>query len=101
MAANADPKLFAKANLLIKKRYGLSEMNFEKSSEIMPWVDKMFDLFNDTYAKLSSFVKITDIQNEYFKKNYISFINPEFIKFVVDAEDNLVAFAIVEPKFEE
>ncbi|MCB0372995.1 MAG: GTP cyclohydrolase [Muricauda sp.] len=98
-AANADPKLFAKANELIKKRYGLREMNFEKSSEIMPWVDKMFDLFNDSYAKLSSFVRITDIQKEYFKKKYISFINPEYIKFVVDSEDNLVAFAIVMPSF--
>ncbi|MBO0340834.1 MAG: GTP cyclohydrolase [Bacteroidota bacterium] len=101
LASNADPKLFAKANVLIKKRYGLREMNFEKSSEIMPWVDKMFDLFNDTYAKLSSFVKITDIQKEYFKKKYISFINPEYIKFVVDSDDNLVAFAIVMPSFSE
>jgi len=100
-AANADPKLFAKANLLIKKRYGLREMNFEKSADIMPWVDKMFDLFNESYAKLSSFVKITDIQKEYFKKKYISFINPEYIKFVVDEEDNLVAFAIVMPSFSE
>ncbi|GLU45036.1 GNAT family N-acetyltransferase [Allomuricauda sp. NBRC 101325] len=101
LAANADPKLFEKANLLIKKRYGLKELNFTKSADIMPWVDKMFDLFNDTYAKLSSFVKITDIQKEYFKKKYISFINPEYIKFVVDAEDNLVAFAIVMPSFSE
>ncbi len=99
LAANADPKLFEKANLLIKKRYGLKEMNFTKSSEIMPWVDKMFDLFNDTYSKLSSFVRITDIQKEYFKKKYISFINPEYIKFVIDSDDNLVAFAIVMPSF--
>ncbi|SDQ78927.1 GNAT family N-acetyltransferase [Flagellimonas zhangzhouensis] len=101
LASNADPKLFEKANLLIKKRYGLKELNFDKSADIMPWVDKMFDLFNETYAKLSSFVKITDIQKEYFKKKYISFINPEYIKFVVDAEDNLVAFAIVMPSFSE
>jgi GNAT superfamily N-acetyltransferase len=100
-AANADPKLFEKANELIKKRYGLREMNFEKSADIMPWVDKMFDLFNESYARLSSFVRITDIQKEYFKKKYISFINPEFIKFVVDEEDNLVAFAIVMPSFSE
>ncbi len=98
-ASAADPKLFTKANLLIKKRYGLREMNFTKSSEIMPWVDKMFDLFNESYASLSSFVKITDVQKEYFKKKYISFINPEYIKFVVDKEDELVAFAIVMPSF--
>lgn len=97
--AAADPKTFAKANMLIKKRYGLREMNFTKSSEIMPWVDKMFDLFNASYASLSSFVKITDVQKEYFKKRYISFINPEYIKFVVDKNDELVAFAIVMPSF--
>ncbi|AWX45957.1 Putative uncharacterized protein YghO [Flagellimonas maritima] len=99
LASNADPKLFVKANLLIKKRYGLREMNFEKSTEIMPWVDKMFDLFNNTYSSLASFVKITDVQKEYFKKKYISFINPEYIKFVVDAQNELVAFAIVMPSF--
>ncbi|WP_298927001.1 GTP cyclohydrolase [uncultured Allomuricauda sp.] len=97
--ANADPKIFSKANLLIKKRYKLRELNFTNSKEIMPWVDKMFDLFNSSYSSLASFVKITDVQKEYFKKKYISFINPEYIKFVVDEQDNLVAFAIVMPSF--
>lgn len=99
LAANAHPRLFEKANLLVKKRYGLKEMNFVRSADIMPWVDKMFDLFNESYSRLSSFVRITDIQKEYFKKKYISFINPEYIKFVVDSDDNLVAFAIVMPSF--
>ncbi len=97
--SNADPKIFAKANMLIKKRYGLRAMNFTNSKDIMSWVDKMFDLFNDSYAKLSSFVKITDVQKAYFKKKYISFINPEYIKFVVDTDNKLVAFAIVMPSF--
>ena len=61
--------------------------------------EKMFDLFNESYASLSSFVKITDIQKEYFKKKFISFINPEYIKFVVDKNDELVGFAIVMPAF--
>ena len=99
--ANANPKTFGKANMLIKKRYELRELNFTNSKDIMPWVDSMFDLFNDSYASLASFVKITDVQKEYFKKKYISFINPEYIKFVVDKEDKLVAFAIVMPSFSE
>ncbi|MDT0621360.1 GTP cyclohydrolase [Croceitalea vernalis] len=98
---NADPKFFAKANMLIKKRYQLRPINFTSSKEIMPWVDAMFDLFNDSYASLASFVKITDVQKEYFKKKYISFINPEYIKFIVDKEDTLVAFAIVMPSFSQ
>lgn len=67
----------------------------------MPYVDKMFDLFNETYSKLQSFVAINEVQKEYFKKKYISFINPEFIKFIVDKDDNMIAFAIVMPGFSE
>ena len=98
-AANADPKLFKEIQALIKKRYGLRALNFAKSADIMPWTDKMFNLFNETYAPLASFVPITDVQKEYFKRKYIGFINPEYIKFVVDSEDNLIAFAIVMPSF--
>ncbi len=99
--SNVDPALFRRVHQLIKKRYGLREMNFKKTSEIMPWVDKMFDLFNDSYARLSSFVPITPVQKEYFKKKYLGFINPEYIKFIVDSSDKIIAFAIVMPSFSE
>lgn len=98
-AANADPALFTKLNNLVKKRYGLKEVNFTKTSEVLPMADEMFDLFNNTYAKLSSFVPITPEQKAYFKKKYISFINPEYIKFIKDKNDKLIAFAIVMPAF--
>ncbi|MGB5376838.1 GTP cyclohydrolase [Muriicola sp.] len=97
--SNVDPELFKRVYVLIKKRYGLREINFTKTSEIMPWVDQMFDLFNASYAKLASFVPITPIQKTYFKKKYISFINPEYIKFIVDSSDQLIAFAIVMPSY--
>jgi len=98
---NVKPEFFFKAQELIKKRYQLRPINFTKTKDIMPYVDKMFDLFNKSYASLSSFVAITDIQKEYFKKKYISFINPEYIKFVLDKDDQIVAFSIVMPSFSE
>jgi hypothetical protein len=98
-AANADPALFSKLNGIIKKRYGLRELNFTNAKEIIPWIDKMFDLFNESYSKLSSHVAITEKQKEYFKKKYMGFINPEYVKFVVDKEDEIIAFAIVMPSY--
>ncbi len=97
--SNTKPELFVKIQSLIKRRYGLREINFEKTKDVLPMADKMFDLFNETYSSLASFVPITDIQKEYFKKKYISFINPEYIKFIVDKEDKLIAFSIVMPSF--
>jgi len=97
--ANVKPEAYEKIVPLIKKRYQLHELNFTDTKSILPYVDKMFDLFNASYANLSSFVAITDVQKEYFKKKYISFINPEYIKFVLDKDNNMVAFSIVMPSF--
>jgi hypothetical protein len=88
-----------KASSLIKRRYQLKAIRFKKTKDIMPYVDEMFDLFNETYAPLASFVPISDVQIAYFKKKYISFINPEYIKYVVDKDHKLVAFAITMPSF--
>jgi hypothetical protein len=96
---NVKPEFFKKANDLVKRRYQLSPLNFKTTKEVMPLVDKMFDLFNESYANLSSFVAVTDVQKEYFKKKYIGLINPEYIKFVEDKDHNIVAFSIVMPSF--
>ena len=96
---NVKLEYFDKAQELIKKRYQLKPINFKTTKDVMPYVDKMFDLFNTSYAELSSFVAISDIQKDYFKKKYISFINPEYIKYVEDNVGNLIAFAIVMPSF--
>lgn len=99
--SNVKPEFFLKAQELIKKRYQLTSLNFTKTKDIMPLVDKMFDLFNNSYANLSSFVAVSEVQKEYFKKKYISFINPEYIKFVMDKDNEIVAFSIVMPSFSE
>lgn len=97
--ANVKQEFFSKAQTLIKKRYQLTSLTFNKTEDIMPYVDEMFDLFNSSYASLSSFVAITDVQKEYFKKKYISFINPEYIIFVLDKNSKIIAFSIVMPSF--
>jgi hypothetical protein len=96
-----NPEPFQRASKMIKERYGLTVLNFTKTSEVMPYVDQMFDLFNQTYASLQSFVAINEETKAYFKKKYISFINPEYIKFIVDNNKQMIAFTIVMPSFEK
>jgi len=99
--SNVKPEFFEKAHELIKKRYQLEAINFNSNNEVLPYVEKMFDLFNESYAKLASFVAISDAQKAYFKKKYIGFINPEYIKCVEDKEGKLIAFSIVMPSITE
>ncbi len=95
------PESFSRIQEIIKKRYKLKALYFTKTKEVMPYADRMFDLFNKSYSSLSSFVAITEIQKEYFKKKFLGFINPEYIKFVVDENDALIAFGIVMPSYAE
>lgn len=92
-----DPSVFLKAEELVKRRYNLTPVNFTSTKDIMPRVDEMFDLFNATYANLASFVPITEKQKDFFKKKYINLINPDYIKFIDDANGKMIAFTIVMP----
>ena len=90
-----------KLEKVVRERYKLKSLSFKSTKDLMPYADKMFDLFNESYAALSSFVRITDIQKDFLKKKFLSFINPEYIKFVIDETDELIAFGIAMPSFSE
>jgi GNAT superfamily N-acetyltransferase len=96
---DVNPEPLFKGEELVKRRYNVYSKNFTKTSDIMPYVDQMFDLFNDSYSKLSSFVAVSERQKAFFKKKYISFINPEYIKFVFNNKHEMIAFAIVMPGY--
>lgn len=90
---------YSKFSRIIKERYKLKSLTFTNTKEILPYTNEMFGLFEKSYSKLSSFVPISQRQKDYFKQKYISFINPEYIKFVVDENNNMVAFGIIMPSF--
>jgi GNAT superfamily N-acetyltransferase len=98
---NVDGVYFDRVSTIIKRRFKLKALDFTKTADLLPYVDEMFEVFDKSYSKLSSFVPISESQIAFFKKKYISFINPEYIKFVVDEHHKVVAFAIVMPSFSE
>ena len=99
MFDDIDTGYYEKMSRIVKTRNRLNEVNFNSTSEVMKRTNEMFDLFNKSYEKLSSFVKINNEQKEFMKEKYIKFINPEYIKFVENDKKELVAFAIIMPSF--
>ncbi|QTE22331.1 GTP cyclohydrolase [Polaribacter cellanae] len=96
---NVDATYYNRIANVLKRRFKLKALDFTKTKDILPYVNEMFKVFDKAYSKLSSYVPISDAQIAFFKKKYIGFINPEYIKFVVDEHSKLVAFAIVMPSF--
>tara|TARA_X000000950_G_C13717736_1_gene578889 strand:- start:258 stop:953 length:696 start_codon:yes stop_codon:yes gene_type:complete len=89
-------KKFAK---IIQKRYELEVVNFKSTKQIIPYVDKMFELLNVTYSNLQTYVTIKQYQIDFYKEKFIKYIHPDFIKCLLDKEGNLIAFLITMPSF--
>jgi hypothetical protein len=97
--AKDAPEKVARFAGVIKERYKLKTLEFKTTKEVEPHVDKMFELLNQTYNKLQSFVPIQQHQIEVYKKKYITYVHPDFIKCVVDENNEMVGFAITMPSF--
>ncbi len=98
---NPIPERFHKFADLIAKRYELTQLKFKNIKEVEPYVDAMFELLNQTYSKLVTYVPIQQYQIDLYREKYLPFINPDFLECVVDSEGKLVAFAITMPSFSE
>ncbi|RFN58366.1 GTP cyclohydrolase [Marixanthomonas ophiurae] len=96
---NSIKEKVAKFSKIVKQRYNLSVIRFKNKKEILPYVDKMFDLLNKTYNDLQTFVPIQQYQIDYYKEKYFSFVHPDYITCIKDETGKLIAFSIVMPSF--
>jgi len=94
-----SPEKVKRFSQLIIERYQLKILEFRSHKEILPYVDQMFDLLGKTYEKLQTYVPIQDYQIQHYKERYLPFIHPDYIKCIVDANGNLISFAITMPSF--
>ena len=98
-SAEDAPEKVKKFSKIIQQRYELKVLNFKSRKEIIPYVDKMFELLNVTYSKLQTYVTIKQYQIDFYKEKFIKYIHPDFIKCCLDKDNNLIAFLITMPSF--
>ena len=97
--AKDAPEKVKKFARVIKERFKLKTLEFKTTKDIEPHVDKMFELLNQTYNELQSFVPIQKHQIEVYKNKYLPYVHPDFIKCVVDENNEMIGFTITMPSF--
>lgn len=93
------PEKVVKFNELIKEKYKLKVLKFNNKKEILPYIEPMFRLLDETYNTLSTYTPITDEQIKTYKEKYFGFIDKDFIVCIADENDKLVSFAITMPSY--
>ena len=80
------------------KRHGFKLLHFRRKKKLVKeWGKKIFELYNSSYAPLYGVSSLTDRQADYYIKTFLSFVNPNFIKLVVNADMELVALGVALP----
>ena len=97
----SSPERVKRFSKLIMDKYELTLLNFKKRKDIIPYVDQMFELLDKTYNQLQTYVPIQDYQIENYKKRFLKFVNPDYIKCIIDKEGKLICFSITMPSFTE
>ena len=78
----------------ILKRKHLHVATVHHKSEYGPFVRQVFELVNAAYAPLYGVVELSDEQIERYANKFIPLVDPDFVCFVVDEQDQLVAFGV-------
>ncbi len=93
------PEKVEKFSSLIAQKYKLKTLKFKHKKEILPYVESMFKLLDETYKHLSTYTPISEEQIKTYKEKYFGFIDKDYITCVADENDQLVAFAITMPSY--
>ncbi len=91
------PERIEKLNMLIEKRLNLTVVRANRKKVFMPYASAIFALLNDAYKELYGFVALSDDQVQWYIRQYFSVINPDYLRVVLDQNENLVAFGIAIP----
>jgi GNAT superfamily N-acetyltransferase len=93
------PPKVEKFSGLIAEKYKLRTLKFKSKQEILPYVEAMFKLLDETYKHLSTYTPISDEQIKTYKEKYFPFIDKNYVICVVDENNELVSFAITMPSY--
>ena len=95
------PEKVVRINDLILKRSGLRLLEAKRAKDFRPYIKGFWTLIDDTYKDLFGTVPLTEAQKKFYTDQYFDFINPDYSKFIVDENDELVAAGIVLPSLTE
>ncbi len=92
---------FTRMRDLVLQRNNLNLLHFKRTKDVLAYGQGVFDTLNAAYTDLYGVVELSQKQINSYIKQYLGFVNPDFIKVLTDELDKVVGFAIAMPRLTE
>lgn len=79
---------------LIRNRYKLRTISFKKKKELLPYANELFELLNVAFDELPYVSEFDDKTKTFYTNKYFNFLNPEFVKVIIDSSDKMCGFIV-------
>jgi hypothetical protein len=93
------PPIYDKVLARIDKSPEYRIIEFNSKRELKPYIIKVLELMNQTFAEIYGFVPLNDGEKKEFASRYLPVLDPHFIKLVEKDTNEIVGFAIGMPDF--
>ncbi|MEO0288152.1 MAG: N-acetyltransferase [candidate division WOR-3 bacterium] len=97
MVPKKIPEKILRVNDLVKEKLGISVLETKSTKELKKYALNIFEILNESYSNLYGFVPLDREQMEMYTDQYFGFINPDYVKIVVDKDKNPIGFGIAMP----
>ncbi len=90
-----DPDFYIKvAQRTLRNNPGLTLLEFSSKRKLKPWIIPVLQLLNRTFKDIYGFAELTEKEMREFASRYLIFINPHFVKVILNEDQVPVAFVI-------
>jgi GNAT superfamily N-acetyltransferase len=91
------PEKVTRAAKKVLKRNNLRLVDIRRKSDLLAYVPQLFNLINEEYSHLYGTLPLTDAEMQHYTDAYFGFIDPDYVPFIVNEDDEMVAFGVTIP----
>ncbi len=89
---------FNRLENIVMNRYKLRLLAPKSRKELLPYAHGIFDVMNSAYSELYGVVELDEEQIQAYIKQYFGLVNPDFIKLILNRDNEVIAFAVAIPR---
>lgn len=93
----ALPAKIERVEKIVFEKTGLKLACAQNRKELLKYVSGIFDVINESYSELYGTVELDEKQIEVYTKQYFGFIDPDFVKIIINDNNEVQAFGIAMP----